>query len=112
MIQAGALQRQQLLLSGAARDEQGTDGEIGSAGEPLASIDHSIAASFADYVRHWTGSDSATFYFQILAPVYAERSIDVFAGLFQLFNRNVEMRRVDDALALELYPHAIGPGSR
>jgi hypothetical protein len=55
MIQAGILQGQEPLLSRAACDEQGTDGEVGSAGEPLASINRAIAASFAEWVRHWTG---------------------------------------------------------
>jgi hypothetical protein len=52
------LQRQQPLLSRTAGDKQGTDGEVGSVGEPLASINLATAASFAEWVRHWTGSNS------------------------------------------------------
>ena len=72
MIQAGVLQRQQPLLSRAAFDEQGTDGEVGSTREPLASISHAIVASFAEWVRHWAGSNSATLYFEIFRLAHAE----------------------------------------
>ena len=74
MIQAGVLQRQQPLLSRAAGDEQGTDGEVGSTGEPLASAGRVIAASFAEWVRHWTGSNSATLYFEIFRLAHAEHA--------------------------------------
>jgi hypothetical protein len=57
MVQPGVVQWQQMLLSRAAGDEQGTGGECGDAGEPLPSADPVIAGPFGKWLLHETGSD-------------------------------------------------------